>query len=181
MPGPNDTFQRQLVELLPRLRRFARGLACSDEDGDDLLQAACARALTNHHQWRPGSRLDSWMYRIVQTVWIDQLRHRRSQVSALAEVEAMAQDREDGLRTIELRQTWTAVRRAMVQLPPSQRSVLLLVCVEGLSYREAAELLETPIGTVMSRLARARASLGAMLEGMERVREPLTTAEGGWG
>ena len=73
----DQAFSDQLVELLPRLRRFARGLTGSREEGDDVVQAACERALARRDQFEPGSRLDSWMYRIMQTVWIDQLRKRR--------------------------------------------------------------------------------------------------------
>lgn len=157
-------FRSQLVALLPRLRRFARGLTGSADRADDLVQAACERALARMEQWTPGTRLDSWMFRIVRTIWIDELR-------ALA-VRQRAQDRQeneierafDGERSMEAHMTMQAVREAVGQLPPEQREILLLVAVEGVSYKEAAEILEIPIGTVMSRLARGRATLLKLLE-----------------
>ena len=157
-------FRSQLVTLLPRLRRFARGLTGSADRADDLVQAACERALARMEQWTPGTRLDSWMFRIVRTIWIDELR-------ALA-VRQRAQDRQeneierafDGERSMEAHMTMQAVREAVAELQPDQREILLLVAVEGVSYKEAAEILEIPIGTVMSRLARGRATLLKLLE-----------------
>ena len=75
----SDDLIEQLPDLLPRLRRFAIGLSGSRDSGDDLLQAACERALSRRHQWTSGTRLDSWMYRIIQTLWIDELRRRKRQ------------------------------------------------------------------------------------------------------
>ena len=70
-------FREQLIALLPRLRRFARGLARSADEGDDLVQAACIRAIERQSQWQPGTRLDSWLYRIIQTIWLDRTRAAR--------------------------------------------------------------------------------------------------------
>src|SRR6266481_5511475 len=72
----SGSFSDQLIAVLPRLRRFARGLTGSASDADDLVQAACERALARMHQFQEGTRFDSWMFRIVQTIWIDQLRSR---------------------------------------------------------------------------------------------------------
>jgi RNA polymerase sigma-70 factor (ECF subfamily) len=159
----DPTLQAELVALLPRLRRFARGLAGAPDQADDLVQAACERAIARIHQWTPGTRLDSWMFRIVQTIWLDQTRAQRVRTgegridaaSPLVEAELSV----DGARDMEQHLTYDAVRRAMGQLPDEQRAVVMLVCVEGQSYKEAAETLSVPIGTVMSRLSRARSAL----------------------
>ena len=162
-------FRAQLVALLPRLRRFAHGLTKSADEGDDLVQAACERALERHEQWRPDTRLDSWLYRIIQNIWMDRL--RASQVRERHTDTIPADDFvADGVRAMEASVTLGAVRRRIEALPPEQRAVLMLVCVEGQSYREAAEILDTPVGTIMSRLARARAALQS--------EEPTTTPSG---
>jgi len=156
-------FSDQLVAVLPRLRRFARGLAGSAADADDLVQAACERALARQHQFQEGTRFDSWMFRIVQTIWIDQIRARdvRKEDSEVAE-ERLGSD--EPVRRVEARLALDEVRRAVDRLPPDQRTALLLVTVDGLSYKEAAEVVQVPVGTIMSRLARARIALQLHLE-----------------
>ncbi len=162
-PG-NPRFGEQLVAVLPRLRRFARGLARSDSEADDLVQAACERALSREHQYQEGTRLDSWMFRIVQTIWIDQLRARevRKEDGDAATQERLASD--EPVRRAEARLALAEVRRAVEKLPPDQRATLMLVTVEGLSYKEAAEVAGVPVGTIMSRLARARIALQLQLD-----------------
>jgi RNA polymerase sigma-70 factor, ECF subfamily len=156
-------FSDQLVAVLPRLRRFARGLAGTAAEADDLVQAACERALARAHQFQEGTRFDSWMFRIVQTIWIDQLRARevRKEDGDIAE-ERLGSDAP--VRVIEARLALAEVRRAVERLPPDQRTVLMLVTVEGLSYKEAAAVADVPVGTIMSRLARARAALQQQLD-----------------
>ena len=159
-------LRAELVGLLPRLRRFAYGLTGSLDDGDDLVQGACERALKRLDQFQPGTRFDSWMYRIVQNLWIDQRRARHARPEAAiepADLEALAVG--DAERELNSRLVLTSVQRAVAVLPEEQRSILLLVCVEGLSYKAAADVLEIPLGTVMSRLARARLAIGRALEG----------------
>ena len=154
----SDAFRTQLVELLPRLRRFALGLTGNPDTADDLVQAGCERALARRGQWQPGTRLDSWMYKIMQNLWIDQVRAKHETTLAEPEDIEKVPDRDVARGTqssIELEQ----VMRAMQTLPPPMRAVLALVCIEDLSYKEAAEALGVPIGTVMSRLARARVEL----------------------
>ncbi len=157
----------EMIALLPRLRRFARGLTGSEEEADDLVQAACERAIQRISQWQPGTRLDSWMFRIMQNLWIDAIRVGKLRGSHLSLVEPEGQQIPglDGEKATMNRLTLEAVRRGVRRLPPDQRSVLLMVCVEGYSYRETAESLGVPVGTVMSRLSRARLSLNRMVGG----------------
>ncbi len=163
--GADSAVREELVTLLPRLRRFARGLAGDAAEADDLVQAAIERAIGRLHQWQPGTRLDSWMYRIIQNIHIDNHRaeqRRRVQLRAVGE---HTHANLDGRRVVEVRSTLEAVRRCIAQIPADQRAVLLLVCVEGSSYKEAAEILGIPAGTVMSRLARARMAVARYVEG----------------
>src|SRR5438876_2189819 len=162
--GPASAgFSDQLIAVLPRLRRFARGLAGAAAEADDLVQAACERALARSHQFEEGTRFDSWMFRIVQTIWIDQLRARevRKEDGDVAE-ERLGSDAP--VRRIEARLALSEVRQAVQLLPPDQRTVLMLVTVEGLSYKEAAAVADVPVGTIMSRLARARTALQRQLD-----------------
>ena len=156
-------FSDQLIAVLPRLRRFARGLSGSVADADDLVQAACERALARQHQFQEGTRFDSWMFRIVQTIWIDQVRARevRKEDGDVAE-ERLGSD--EPVRRVEARLALDEVRRAVDRLPPDQRTALLLVTVEGLTYKEAAEVAQVPVGTIMSRLARARIALQQQID-----------------
>ncbi len=159
----NGNFRTELVALMPRLRRFAQGLTGSAADADDLVQSTLERALERLDQWQPGTRLDSWLYRIAQNMWIDQVRSRKSHGTAVdvEELEAIAGS--DGRVTTLQQLTMRDTQRAIADLPPDQRAVLLLVTVDELSYADAAQALEIPIGTVMSRLARARKALAERL------------------
>jgi RNA polymerase sigma-70 factor (ECF subfamily) len=152
-----------MVELIPRLRRFAYALAGSKDEGDDLVQAACERALARLDQFAPGTRLDSWMFRIVQTIWLDRGRRRRTRGAEIDPELVALSDHGVAARRAEDRLTLAAVRSAVAALPEEQRSVIALVAIDGRSYREAADALGVPIGTVMSRLARARAKLAPLL------------------
>ena len=169
-------FSDQLIAVLPRLRRFARGLSGSAAEADDLVQAACERALAREHQFQEGTRFDSWMFRIVQTIWIDQLRARdvRKEDGEVPE-ERLGSDMP--VRRIEARLALGEVRLAVDRLPPDQRTVLMLVTVDGLSYKEAAEVVGVPVGTVMSRLARARIALQQVLDAGGGVRRSGTDAQ----
>ncbi|MCJ2006758.1 RNA polymerase sigma factor [Methylobacterium sp. J-092] len=154
-----STFAQDLIDLLPRLRRFATSLTGSWEDGDDLVQAACERALRARDQWQEGTRLDAWMFQIIRNLRIDVVRKRRTE-GYQDEISA-AQDAvgEDGVRATEATLMLGSVQNRMATLSIEQREVLICVCVEDRSYGEAAEALGIPIGTVMSRLARARRRL----------------------
>lgn len=159
MTDRTDRVEDQLVAFLPNLRRFAISLCGSRDVADDLVQAACERALASAERFEPGTRFDAWMFRILRNLWIDVVRRRKT-----AGVQEDISEREDiagasGEREVEARMTLRSVGEAITELPDEQREVLLLVCIEELSYRETADVLDIPIGTVMSRLARARKNL----------------------
>ena len=160
----DQSVRREMAALLPRLRRFAYGLTGSIDAGDDLVQSTCERALSRLHLWQAGTRLDSWMYRIMQNLWFDELRAGRRREVATEPETLDAMTGGDAESEAAMRLDLATVRRRMADLPPDQRAVLLLVSVEGLSYKDAAAVLEVPIGTVMSRLARARLALARALE-----------------
>ncbi len=153
-------FGEQVGTLLPRLRRFARALTRHPQDADDLVQLAVERALTRSTQWRPDSSLTNWMLAIVRNAWIDETRarHRRDAV-LVPENEAVEVGDTGTDRDIE----WWSIQSALGRLPEEQRLAVALVLIEGLSYREAAQVMEVPIGTLTSRLARGRLALQAML------------------
>lgn len=156
-------FQTELIALLPRLRRFGVSLTRDRDRADDLVQLACERAWRAKEQWEPGSRLDAWMFRIMRNLWIDDRRGQKGADRTDPIDDDAPLTGEDGVTTTEFRSEMNAVERAIARLPEEFRSVLVLVCVEGLAYREAAEVLGIPLGTVMSRLARARAAIAADL------------------
>lgn len=151
-----------MVALLPRLRAFARSLARTPDAADDLVQATCERALRSIDQWTPGTRLDSWMFRIMHNHWIDE-RRRPKLVVAVDDDRMPDVAGEDGRRVADARLLLGDVGAAIDALPEDQRTVLVLACVEELSYRETAAVLDIPIGTVMSRLARARRAIAEAL------------------
>jgi RNA polymerase sigma-70 factor (ECF subfamily) len=158
-------LRAEMVALLPRLRRFSIGLAGNVAEADDLLQSALEKALGRFSQFERGTRLDSWLFRIIQTTWIDSRRRAyRREVGMEGEVieRLPSASPEDESQT---RYALSDVQKALARLPDDQRSVVLLVLVEGYSYEEAASMTGVPIGTVMSRLSRARRSMAASLEG----------------
>ena len=159
-PTPADEVREALGELLPRLRRFARVITRNVPDADDLVQIAVEKALARAAQWRPGSRLDSWMFGIMKNAWIDEIRSRRRRERVHAPEEAGAQV---GDASAESRDIALSVQAAMARLPEEQRMAIALVLVEGLSYKDAAETLSVPIGTLTSRLARGREALQRLL------------------
>ena len=114
-------------------------------------------------QWVPGTRLDSWMYRIAQNIWLDRGRSRRSRGEVVSIDDVPNLQGLDGRDVTESRLTLAAVNAEMKRLTSDQQVLVALVCVEGMSYQEAADILQLPIGTVMSRLARARKTLHSAL------------------
>jgi len=162
-----ESVRQEMIALLPRLRRFAYGLTGSLDRADDLVQSTCERALARHHLWKAETRLHSWMFRIMQNLWFDDLRAGRRREVATSNEALDNLVGGDSEAELAARLELAAVRRHIACLPPEQRVVLLLVSVEGLSYKEAAAVLEVPVGTVMSRLARARLALGRALRPSE--------------
>jgi RNA polymerase sigma-70 factor (ECF subfamily) len=155
----NDDVRHEMVALLPRLRRFAYAQTGSLEAADDLVQSACVRALARLDQFTPGTRLDSWMFRIVHTLWIDRMRYARRRREAGAEVIALMPFDARTHELAEARADLAIVRAEVARLPEEQRAVLALVAIDGQTYQQAAETLGVPVGTVMSRLSRARRRL----------------------
>jgi RNA polymerase sigma-70 factor, ECF subfamily len=153
----------QLVTMLPRLRRFAVSLTGNRDRADDLVQGTCERALKSADAWQPGTRMDSWLYRIMQNLWIDEVRKMKTRGHEQPVEEAYAVVGEDGQRTTEASLAAHEVMVALGKLPEEQRVIVTLVCVEDMSYREASDILDIPIGTVMSRLSRARRALAEAL------------------
>lgn len=162
-----DTIRSQMVALLPRLRRFALSLTGNPADADDLVQDTVERALRNLHQWQDGTRLDSWMFRIAQNLRIDAARAGKVRAVARHDPDAAENVAVDGARDAEARLTFADTARALAELPDEQRAVVALVLIDGMSYREAADVLNVPIGTVTIRLARARIALAARVYGAE--------------
>jgi RNA polymerase sigma-70 factor, ECF subfamily len=160
MSDSGDLLQTRILELLPKLRRFARSLTRNVHDADDLLQSALERALAHLDQWQADTRLDSWLYTIVRHAWIDELRSRARREHTFADagqVEAVPDRRGDASGTL-------AVDQAMACLPAEQRIAVALVLIEGLPYKEAAQIIGIPMGTLTSRLARGRQALQQLLE-----------------
>jgi len=153
-----DPVQNELVQLMPTLQRFAQSLTGSADAGNELVQVAYSRVLSQPELLSGVERLDSWMFRVIRNLWIDQKRSSRERLSTPLEDagQVAGEDTEQALAT---RSTLARVRREMAALPEEQRRVMMLVCVGGLSYQEAAAELGIPAGTVMSRLARGRLEL----------------------
>lgn len=164
----DNKFRVELRSLIPRLRRFGHALTGSADEADDLVQDALEKALSRESQFNQGTRLDSWMYKIMQNTWIDK---KRSSARQRQVVQPMSEDTfavgEDGRDSFDAKIGLRQVRDMMMQLHVDERSVLALVSIEGQTYQQAADTLGIPIGTVMSRLARARNKLLQLLEGVD--------------
>jgi RNA polymerase sigma-70 factor (ECF subfamily) len=160
MSSASEEISERIVELLPRLRRFARSLSRNQHDADDLVQSVVERAWRNLEQLKPGTNPASWMFGIMKNAWIDdrRARARRGEV-------ALPEDSGEhpAVSPGDADATLWSVSEAMSKLPEEQRLAVALVLVEGMSYKEASGLLEIPIGTLTSRLARGRAALAAAL------------------
>jgi RNA polymerase sigma factor, sigma-70 family len=148
-------LRSEIVALIPRLRRFALGLTRNRDEADDMVQLALERGLARLSHFTIGTRLDSWMFRILQNAWIDQAR-RRQRDGAPVDLDAIAELTPDALEDAARLSVQREVQQAMTALSADQRALVMLVLVEGYSYQEAADIVEIPVGTVMSRLSRAR-------------------------
>jgi RNA polymerase sigma-70 factor (ECF subfamily) len=160
MSNGTEEIGERIVGLLPRLRRFARSLSRHQHDADDLVQSAVERAWKNSDQLRPGANLASWMFGIMRNAWLDNLRagKRRGEVPLPEDSGS-----HPAVSNADTDAAMWSVSEAMGKLPEDQRLAIALVLVEGMSYKEAAEVLEIPIGTLTSRLARGRTALAAAL------------------
>ncbi|MCP5151134.1 MAG: sigma-70 family RNA polymerase sigma factor [Ectothiorhodospiraceae bacterium] len=162
-----------IVEQIPRLRRYARALTGDQSRADDLVQDCLERALGRTRLWKPGTNIRAWLFTIMHNLFVNDLRRNKGGLRSLDDATLAQQESADGdgLAAMELRD----IDRALAQLTPEHREVLLLVAVEQLTYQEAADALGIPVGTVMSRLARGRARLAEVLEdgpgrGLRRVK-----------
>lgn len=165
MTASETELRLQIVALLPRLRRFAYALTGRQDEADDLVQSACVKALDRLSQYEVGTRLDSWMFRIVQTTFLDDARARSRRAKDTVvndDISSIGFDARIHERA-EAKADLAVIRAKISELPAGQRELLALVVVDGMSYQSAAEVLDVPIGTVMSRLARARKKLASAL------------------
>ncbi|HZW60395.1 MAG TPA: sigma-70 family RNA polymerase sigma factor [Woeseiaceae bacterium] len=153
--------QQELIAILPNIRRFALSLAGNLPDADDLLQSTVERLL--ERGLPQDAQLLPWTMKVCRNLWIDELRSRKVRRSAAEDPALAAAQTVSGEQQVLGQLTLGEVQAALGRLPEEQRAVLELVAVEGYSYRQAAALLETPIGTVMSRLARARSALAGQV------------------
>lgn len=159
MSSSGEEIRDRIIELLPRLRRFARSLARNAQDADDLVQITAERALARAEQLRPDRPVASWLFGILRNAWIDEGRSRRRRESLL-EPEDLA---DVGDPAAGADPELLCLQDALSRLPEDQRLAVALVLVEGFSYKEAASIMSVPVGTLTSRLARAREALQSML------------------
>jgi RNA polymerase sigma-70 factor, ECF subfamily len=156
---PSTTIPQQLPHHLPRLWRFAVRLTRNGADAEDLVQRTCVRALEKKMQWQLGSNLLAWLFAIMHSIWMNELRQRRTHPEELLDENWLDIDQRIHHETPEQSLSCQQILRLVDDLPEGQRLVLNLIAVEGMTYQEAASVLEVPIGTIMSRLARARLNL----------------------
>ncbi|AZS81260.1 MULTISPECIES: RNA polymerase sigma factor [Achromobacter] len=155
-----------ILACIPSLRRYARGLTGDPHRADDLVQDTLERAWSRYSRWQKRGELRAWMFGIMHNHFIDGVRanNRRADQTAPGDLPDMPV-RATQTDQLEVRD----LDRCLQALPPEQREVLLLICVEDLSYQDTARVLDVPIGTVMSRLSRAREKLGALMRGHDSV------------
>lgn len=156
-----DALRRELLGLLPRLRRYAYALTGARHDADDLLQSTLERLLVKGVP--EAVEVDKWAFRVCRNLWIDEIRARRVRSAVPLEESGAMEQTFDGENALMSKLALAEIGDAMDELPEEQRAALSLVVLEGLSYAQAADVLETPIGTIMSRIARARAALSKAL------------------
>lgn len=160
---PDEETRQELIALIPRLRRFARVLTGNLADADDVVQASLEKAMLNLDQWQPGTQLDRWLFRIARNTWLDDRRRAHNRVAHDDIGDMIDHMGEDGVAVVEEQATMRMIRAAVDSLPREQRDVVALVMLEEYTYREAADMLALPIGTVMSRLSRAKAALAKIV------------------
>jgi RNA polymerase sigma-70 factor, ECF subfamily len=154
-------FRRQIEQEVPRLRRYARALTRDIGQADDLVQSCLVRALAKEHLWQPGSNLRVWLFTVLHNLHINRVRRlMREQDNAIVASASLALAQSEPSARLDL----LDVEQAIKKLPEVQRRVILLIGLEGMRYDEAAQILGVPIGTVRSRIARARQMLRELLE-----------------
>lgn len=163
MVRESDQLRSEIAAMLPRLRRFARALTGHPADADDIVQTAVERALARLDQFQRGTRLDAWLLTITRNAWLDEARARQRRAKVFADAELGERVGDGGEDAAHTRLEAQQVRKAMQALPEEQREAVALVCVDGLAYREAADVLGVPIGTLTSRLGRGREALQRLL------------------
>lgn len=160
----------ELTKLVPSLRKFAYSLTGNMHDADDLLQSTLEKLLSKSVP--EGATLMAWSFRVCRNCWIDEYRAKKVRVNAK---EALEHEIKEGQIQVEMDEAIThgvtlkQVSSAMDELPYEQRETLSLIAVQGMSYSDASEVLQVPTGTIMSRLARARAKLSSLLNGQNEV------------
>ena len=162
MAGAMDEFNLKLVQQIPKLRRYARALRGDMASADDLVQDCMERAWSRSAMWRSNSNLRAWLFSIMHNLHVDQV---RKQIRRPDELELDERIHSTANNEQELSQSVTELDRGLATLNQKQREVLLLVSLEGLSYEEVATVLSIPLGTVMSRLFRARERMRNWLDG----------------
>lgn len=175
-----ESIANLLPALLPRLWKFALRLTGSHLDAEELVQCTCVRALEYAHQWELGSSALSWVFSIMHSTWLNEVRARRlyNRVHIAWEDDLLQRIPDPAAANQETRRMCEDILTAVSRLPEPQRDAIVVICAEGMSYREAAQILGVPIGTVMSRVSRARASVAAMLLGESATddNEPLPSS-----
>ncbi|MBB2795498.1 UNVERIFIED_ORG: RNA polymerase sigma-70 factor (ECF subfamily) [Rhizobium esperanzae] len=157
-PATTIDLRRDLVGLLPRLRRFAITLAGEATAADELIQAVCQRAISKGHQWSGEGRLESWMYTLARQQWADDSRKRKPRASARGNVTDIREAARERSASIDP----DAIHRMIADMPDGVASIFLLVDVEGHSYQQAADIMGIPAATVASQLATARLHFAAL-------------------
>lgn len=163
MSRPEPAFEDRLIAVLPNLFRFALSLCRARDVAEDLVQITVMRAIESQGTFDPETRIEPWTFRILRNAWIDMTRRRKTRGPETAIDDAVDAVGVDGPRVTEARLMVDATERALATLPEAQREVLILVCYEEMSYAETSEILGVPVGTVMSRLSRARLALADAL------------------
>ncbi|RJF88337.1 sigma-70 family RNA polymerase sigma factor [Oleomonas cavernae] len=171
-------WRTEIIRVMPPLRAFARSLAKNLAHADDLVQDTLTKAWAKRQQFEPGTNLQAWLFTILRNTFYTNVRRRRWEVEDVDDLQAAK-------LTVGPRQEWSlalrALERAIQRLPPEQREVLILIVGAGVTYDEAARICDCAVGTIKSRLARARARLAGLME-MESVTDlgaisPMAAAE----
>lgn len=160
---------------IPHLRRFARSLCGTAEEGDDLVQDTLERAWRKRHQWRREGSVRGWLFRILHRQFLNSRRGKRPAPEEIDE-DALADPKHENLAPQEAQLMADDMSRALAALPASQRAAVVLVALEGVSYEEAADMLDIPVGTLRSRLFRGRETLRETLKDVGKMPARLGSA-----